>query len=84
MASRDSREPRLAVSFDNRQGFFARGADRQFEVLAYFQRADYLRRHAKCCQDSDIPDILVIIIENDVRRGDLLFQIELDTVATMD
>jgi len=51
--------------------------------IAYFKRADYLAHYVKYCQDNDIPDMPIILTENDVCRGDLLFEIELDTLTTI-
>jgi len=50
-------------------------------AIAYFKCAEYYQDYVKYCSENNIPDMPVIITENDVCRHDLLFEIELDTVV---
>ena len=49
--------------------------------IAYFKSASYHQDYVKYCDENGIPDMPVIITENDVCRHDLLFEIELDAIA---
>ena len=49
--------------------------------IAYFKSADFHQAYEEYCRSEDIPDMPMIITENDVCRHDLLFEIELDAIA---
>jgi enamine deaminase RidA (YjgF/YER057c/UK114 family) len=51
-------------------------------AIAYFKCAQYHQDYVNYCKDNNIPDMPIIITENDVCRHDLLFEIELDTVIS--
>lgn len=50
-------------------------------AIAYFKCARHHQDYVKYCDENGIPDMPVIITENDVCRHDLLFEIELDAIA---
>jgi len=49
--------------------------------IAYFKDERYYRDYEDYCRDNGLPDMPVIVTENDVCRDDLLFEIELDAVT---
>jgi enamine deaminase RidA (YjgF/YER057c/UK114 family) len=50
-------------------------------AIGYFKDASYHKDYVKYCDENGIPDMPMIITENDVCRHDLLFEIELDAIA---
>ena len=49
--------------------------------IAYFKSEDFYQAYEDYCRSEDMPDMPMIITENDVCRHDLLFEIELDAIA---
>ena len=49
--------------------------------IAYFKSDDFYQAYEDYCRGEDMPDMPMIITENDVCRHDLLFEIELDAIA---
>jgi hypothetical protein len=49
--------------------------------IAYFKCKRYHRDYEAYCEKHGLPDMPMIITENDVCRDDLLFEIELDAIA---
>jgi enamine deaminase RidA (YjgF/YER057c/UK114 family) len=50
-------------------------------AIGYFKDARYYQDYVKYCDDNGIPNMPIIITENDVCRHDLLFEIELDAIV---
>jgi enamine deaminase RidA (YjgF/YER057c/UK114 family) len=53
-------------------------------AIGYFKCAEYYEDYVQYCRQNGIPDMPIIITENDVCRHDLLFEIELDAIAVGD
>lgn len=51
-------------------------------ALAYFKRAQDAPLFAKYREENGVPPFPVIVVENDVCRDELLFEIEVDAIAT--
>jgi hypothetical protein len=52
--------------------------------IADFKCARYHQDYVKYCDENEIPNMPIIITENDVCRDDLLFEIELGAIASAD
>ena len=50
-------------------------------AIGYFKEARYHQDYVEYCSEHGIPDMPMIITENDVCRHDLLFEIELDAIV---
>ncbi len=51
-------------------------------ALAYFKRAEDTPAFKKCCTLNNIPPLPVVMVENDICRDELLFEIEMDAIKT--
>jgi len=51
-------------------------------AIAYFKSDDFYQAYKDYCRDNGLPDMPTVITENDICRDDLLFEIELDAIAS--
>jgi enamine deaminase RidA (YjgF/YER057c/UK114 family) len=51
-------------------------------ALAYFKHAEDMLTFEKYCTLNDIPPLPVVMVENDICRDELLFEIEMDAIKT--
>ena len=51
-------------------------------ALAYFKHAEDTPAFEKCCTLNNIPPLPVVMVENDICRDELLFEIEMDAIKT--